>query len=64
MATKQEMQHCRTSNKVTLHIGKKPSHLLHLILSILTSGIWLIIWLFIALSSWDPMRCTDCGNAS
>ena len=31
--------------------GTKPNHILHFILSILTAGIWLIIWLFIALGS-------------
>lgn len=31
--------------------GTKPNHVLHFILSILTAGFWLIIWLFIALGS-------------
>jgi Mg2+/citrate symporter len=34
-----------------LVFGTKPNHILHFILSILTAGFWLIIWLFIALGS-------------
>ena len=34
-----------------LVFGSKPNHILHFILSILTAGFWLIIWLFIALGS-------------
>jgi len=30
--------------------GKRPNHILHLLLSIITLGIWLFIWIIIALS--------------
>jgi len=30
--------------------GKKPNHILHLLLSLLTLGTWLIIWLILAIS--------------
>ena len=29
--------------------GSRPNHILHLILSIVTFGIWLIVWLIVAL---------------
>lgn len=42
---------------------KAPSHILHLILAVLTGGFWLIVWLFIAL--WVGSRsylCPTCGH--
>jgi hypothetical protein len=30
--------------------GRRPNHILHLILSIITGGIWLIVWLFLSFS--------------
>ncbi len=31
--------------------GKKVNHILHLILSILTAGIWLIVWLLLVITN-------------
>jgi hypothetical protein len=31
--------------------GKRPNHILHLLLSIVTLGIWLIVWIIIAMTS-------------
>jgi hypothetical protein len=31
--------------------GKNPNHILHLLLSIVTLGFWLIVWIIIAMSS-------------
>lgn len=36
---------------VLLSKKKRTSHLLHLVLSILTVGLWIIIWLIVALSN-------------
>jgi len=30
--------------------GKKPNHILHLILSLITVGFWLIVWLLLSMS--------------
>jgi hypothetical protein len=40
----------QTENSVTLEYGKKPNHILHLLLSIVTLGFWLIVWLIMGLS--------------
>ena len=42
--------------------SNKPNHLLHLVLSILTGGLWLIIWLILTLKSAGNYRCTQCGH--
>ncbi len=36
-----------------LEEGNKTNHILHLILSIVTAGLWLIVWLFVAMSNND-----------
>lgn len=59
MPTKQLMQHCNHCGRPTLHIQQTPNHLLHLVLTILTAGIWLIVWIFT--KSTRP-TCTVCGS--
>jgi hypothetical protein len=40
------------------------SNLLHLVLSIMTYGTWLVVWLLCgALNAFKPFRCTVCGKA-
>jgi uncharacterized membrane protein YvbJ len=36
---------------VMLSKKKKTSHILHLLLSIITAGIWIIIWIIVAISN-------------
>lgn len=49
---------CKERRKVT---RKGINHVLHLLLSIVTFGFWLIVWLLVALNgtSW---RCETCGS--
>lgn len=35
---------------------RKVNHILHLVLSILTAGIWIIVWVFVVARSKDPKR--------
>ena len=44
------------------HTRSRPNHVLHLLLTVFTFGFWLIIWLFIGLTSADGFRCASCGN--
>lgn len=61
MATKNEMRHCKACKKMTVSIKNPPNHILHLILSVLTVGIWVFVWVFAA--AFQPMpRCTECGS--
>ena len=39
------------------------NHVLHLILSVITVGGWIIVWLILAvLNAFKPMRCRECGK--
>ncbi len=61
MATKQLMQYCPYCERNSAHLQQKPSHLLHLFLSIITVGVWLVVWLLLALFAGKPV-CTVCGG--
>lgn len=36
---------------VTLVRGHRPSHVLHLLLSIITLGLWIVVWILVAMGS-------------
>jgi hypothetical protein len=41
----------QTGHNAVLVKGKKVNHILHLILSLITAGFWLIIWLLLVLTN-------------
>lgn len=56
---------CRECQKRTKHERqfKDISHILHLLLSIITFGLWAIVWfLLIMLHDKGPWRCSVCGT--
>jgi len=59
MPTKQIMRKCPSCRKNTVHLQQVPNHIFHLILTVLTGGLWLVIWVF--QSSTTP-KCTVCGH--
>ncbi len=63
--TEQRMMLCPTENRPTLHYRNvtKRNWVLHFVLALLTSGFWLIVMLFLALSSGkkEPWTCSQCG---
>ncbi len=42
--------------------GTTPNHILHLVLSLFTCGLWLPVWLIIVLASIGGYRCSKCGS--
>jgi len=65
MADKEARGFCSHCEKQVLVRKKRTNHVLHAILSIITVGTWIIIWL---LCGWacarKPWRCTICGEKS
>ncbi|OOY19713.1 hypothetical protein BMI86_13885 [Thioclava sp. DLFJ5-1] len=60
MPTVQRMKYCPTCGAKTLHIQQRPNYLLHVVLTVLTAGLWLVPWLlFIGPST---PQCTACGG--
>jgi hypothetical protein len=57
------MEPCRICARPTLHLAQKPNHILHVILTVLTAGIWLLVWIAVALHTRDTdSTCTVCGG--
>jgi rubrerythrin len=52
---------CNSCNKNTLFVQDTPNHILHLILTIFTVGLWLIIWFFVAVGE-KNWHCSVCGS--
>ena len=61
MPQKQFMQNCARCGQQTPHIQQKPNHILHLILSVVTVGLWLPIWLLVGIFRARP-QCMTCGK--
>ena len=38
----------RTSTQAVMVKGRRPNHLLHLILTLLTLGLWAVVWILVA----------------
>ncbi len=61
MAHRVEYHHCENCRDVMPFNKDVANHVLHLLVSIFTCGLWVIAWAIIALSSGE-MRCGNCGN--
>lgn len=55
------MKQCKVCGKPTMHIRPSTSHVLHLLLSVVTAGVWLIVWFFVAQNNASQGSCTVCG---
>ena len=64
MGTVQTSHYCATCQRQTLHTKDRINHILHLILSLLTVGLWAIfVWIPLGgKNSATRSRCTVCGS--
>lgn len=60
-STVQTMVHCGSCDRPTMHLRERPSHGLHLFLTIITLGFWIIPWSWVTLAAGRP-RCSVCGT--
>lgn len=63
MSSGQLMRRCKHCQKSTLHIGPRTSHVLHVLLAIVTMGFWIPVWILVHLSNSTQLACTQCGKA-
>ena len=62
MGVKTSGGYCANCKKNVMTQRNAPNHVLHLILSILTLGFWLVVWFLLAIGSANNKRCTECGQ--
>jgi hypothetical protein len=63
MGQKQDSRYCPHCQTRNLAIGRTPNHVLHLLLSICTAGLWLIVWLLVCAGMIGGYRCARCGTS-
>lgn len=61
MGISKKRQYCPDDQRMVLAERPTPNHLLHLILSVVTGGLWLIVWFLVAMND-KPYRCPICGQ--
>lgn len=61
MAEEKKSGFCKTCDKQTLVFRKGTNHLLHLLLTVFTAGIWAIVWIGSAIK-FGGWRCATCGS--
>jgi hypothetical protein len=62
MGTQKARQFCEEDVEWVLAERQTPNHLVHLLLSLVTAGLWLPIWIVITLVSSSAYRCPKCGS--
>lgn len=62
MATKTASVYCKHCGTQRLGQAPSPNHILHLLLSVFTAGLWIPVWLIIAATSSSGYHCTHCGG--
>lgn len=63
MAVQEATGFCKFCNKQVMIRRKGTNHILHLILSIITCGLWIIVWILVSIKI-GGWRCTQCGTAA
>lgn len=56
------MRRCRRCRKITEHVGPGTTHIVHLFLSLVSSGLWIPIWVIVYLSNDAQSACRECGK--
>ena len=60
MGNQQSMLECKQCKKKTLHTRTTPNTILHIFLTFITFGLWLLVWILF-ISKGTP-QCMTCGN--
>ena len=63
MSLDHTQKHCSTCGDSVLAQRPGINHILHLLLTIVTGGIWAIVWILVAIFKFGGWRCTQCGRA-
>lgn len=62
MGIKQSSRYCHFCQQDVLAQASSPNHILHLILSCLTAGVWVLVWISMIFLSIGGYRCSQCGR--
>lgn len=57
----QFMRACTSCGAPRMHVQRKPDHFRHLLLTVLTIGFWIPVWLLVGIFQARP-KCMTCGE--
>ena len=61
MAYQEATGWCKTCGRQVMIRRKGTNHILHLLLTIFTAGLWIIVWILVSIKI-GGWRCTSCGR--
>ena len=53
----------RTENLASLRIGKPINHVLHLLLTLVTCGVWVLVWIYLAMFQGEKRKTISTADA-
>lgn len=59
MGVRKTRRYCPEDDAMVLAEQQTPNHILHLLLTLVTVGVWIIVWLLVSLPR--PALCPHCG---
>lgn len=59
-----EQRYCPNCQKLVLGQQQNPDHMMHFLFTIVTVGLWLIIWFACCLDTSSAFLCSICGTAT
>lgn len=62
MAEQQRQGYCEECGEYRLVKRRGVTHILHLLLSVITAGLWLFVWIFLSIFTVGGWRCQTCGS--
>lgn len=63
MGQRHAQKWCKACESNVMAVKATPNHVLHLLLSLVTAGVWIIGWIAAKLASdWRGYACTRCGG--
>lgn len=63
MGIAKKRRYCPDDDRMVLAEKQTPNHILHLLLSVVTVGFWIPVWLLVAIGSdLGTYRCPVCGG--
>jgi hypothetical protein len=61
MGTQKKRMFCEEDVAMVLAERQTPNHILHILLSVVTAGFWIPVWLLITLFGYGSYKCPRCG---
>lgn len=61
MSESKRSGYCKRCDEQRVVFRKRANHVLHLLLTVLTLGLWVVIWLGVAIQ-FGGWRCSVCGG--